>query len=357
MSDTRCNYISIAQGIGITLVVLGHSLPEATANPGWLVWLKSCIYSFHMPLFMFVSGYLFYLTSVGKPPFSARGYLRFIGQKGRRLLVPYLFMMTMGHLAKAMAARYSLRPFDFSWQFYGHGLLYPRQGAIGMGWFLLTLFLIFLYAPLLKYILEKGHRLLSAAILAILALAYVYTWSGGIQILSFTDVVDYTFFFFLGAVVSRFGWERSDYFSSAGLLLGSLLLLVLAQGLSSPASPRWGQLLTAVDGIVCLWSLAHFLAQAEIYPLRGIYGYSYQIFLLSWFVQNPIRVLYQANVIGYYLAFGAMLAGGLWLPVMIAKLVERKVRPPWRWGLGYLLGLSSGDKVKKFPVCTSAIVK
>ncbi|MCU6733087.1 acyltransferase family protein [Diplocloster agilis] len=50
-TNNNIQFISIAKGIGILLVVLGH----CTA---W-IYLKRSIYLFHMPLFFFISGYLF----------------------------------------------------------------------------------------------------------------------------------------------------------------------------------------------------------------------------------------------------------------------------------------------------------
>lgn len=45
----RLSYVDIAKGIGISLVVLGHTQFHL---------LRNIIYSFHMPLFFFISGYL-----------------------------------------------------------------------------------------------------------------------------------------------------------------------------------------------------------------------------------------------------------------------------------------------------------
>lgn len=48
----RIEYIDIAKGIGIILMVLGHSLGEDSS-------LRAFIYLFHMPLFFFISGVVF----------------------------------------------------------------------------------------------------------------------------------------------------------------------------------------------------------------------------------------------------------------------------------------------------------
>ena len=51
MSESkRLEYIDIAKGMGIILVVAGHLLPEGN-------YLRDIIYSFHMPLFFFLSGF------------------------------------------------------------------------------------------------------------------------------------------------------------------------------------------------------------------------------------------------------------------------------------------------------------
>ena len=55
----RVDEIDIAKGLGILLVIVGHLLPEDS-------WMRQIIYSFHMPLFMFISGGLFYYTKIRK---------------------------------------------------------------------------------------------------------------------------------------------------------------------------------------------------------------------------------------------------------------------------------------------------
>ncbi len=52
MKSNRIGYIDVAKGVAILLVVIGHvsNLPTP---------IKSSIYSFHMSLFFFLSGYFF----------------------------------------------------------------------------------------------------------------------------------------------------------------------------------------------------------------------------------------------------------------------------------------------------------
>lgn len=49
--------LDIAKAICIILVVMGHYVPDN--SPAWYVLVHDVIYTFHMPLFMFVSGYVY----------------------------------------------------------------------------------------------------------------------------------------------------------------------------------------------------------------------------------------------------------------------------------------------------------
>lgn len=107
----RITYIDIAKGIGILCVVLGH------VN----LWdkLDMLIHGFHMPLFFFLSGYLFKATD-GKS---------FIIKKARTLLWPYLLFYLLNIV---------LSP-------------YVKGMPIGGGtWFLLALF----YAEIIYYVVK-----------------------------------------------------------------------------------------------------------------------------------------------------------------------------------------------------------
>lgn len=83
MIKKRVVFLDVAKAIGIFLVVLGHANP-----PSGVVKL---IYAFHMPLFFFISGYLF---SFDKNP-AAGGFIK---KKATQLLVPYVFLNIISYL-------------------------------------------------------------------------------------------------------------------------------------------------------------------------------------------------------------------------------------------------------------------
>ncbi len=78
----RFVWIDIARAICIVLVVIGHYIPESA--PRWYGEMRSVIYSFHMPLFMFASGFVYIATK------RENGYGHFLWRKVKRLMIPYL---------------------------------------------------------------------------------------------------------------------------------------------------------------------------------------------------------------------------------------------------------------------------
>ena len=71
----RVDYLDYSKGIAIILVVLGHICSEGN--------IKTYIYSFHMPLFFIISGYLFNYSNV-------KSFKEFINKKIKAYLIPYV---------------------------------------------------------------------------------------------------------------------------------------------------------------------------------------------------------------------------------------------------------------------------
>lgn len=82
MKTDRIVSLDIAKAICIILVVVGHYIPDN--SPEWYKLIHDVIYTFHMPLFMFASGYVYIATK------KDIGYGDFIVKKIKRLMVPYL---------------------------------------------------------------------------------------------------------------------------------------------------------------------------------------------------------------------------------------------------------------------------
>lgn len=75
-------FIAYLQVIGIILVVLGHSFHEyPDGNMGRSLLMYRMMYSFRMPLFMFVSGFLMVYTTKLRTPINNPGIADLQNQK------------------------------------------------------------------------------------------------------------------------------------------------------------------------------------------------------------------------------------------------------------------------------------
>ena len=116
------------KGFGILLVILGHalqsSLPQFDENFAFRL-----IYSFHMPLFFFISGYIFQFTLAGKP----LAPIPFLLKKARALALPCLSWYLIFGVWRGIPSGMSLS--DYARRFF----VAPAFGF----WFLWVLFLCF----------------------------------------------------------------------------------------------------------------------------------------------------------------------------------------------------------------------
>lgn len=152
MKNVRLQYVDVAKGIGILLVVIGHMFPVHS--------IVASIYSFHMPLFFILSGFFLNSESSVKSMF-VRGC--------KMLIIPYAFTATMTFLLSLIIDREnSLNTF------WGIFLVDCKIGtfavnSIGAIWFLICLFISRIIALVA---LKKTNGVLVVFTLAVILLFY-----------------------------------------------------------------------------------------------------------------------------------------------------------------------------------------
>lgn len=129
MGSKRLDWIDIAKGIAIILVIVGHTVPNPSP-------LRHAIFSFHMPVFFILAGYTF----------RPKPWRELLSDSVSRLLVPYVvlalawqvptFLMSGAPLTSGTLVA-GLKTLVFA-----SGVDVPGFGvtAVGMAWFLAALF-------------------------------------------------------------------------------------------------------------------------------------------------------------------------------------------------------------------------
>lgn len=167
MTKKRIDWIDIAKGIAIILMIIGHTklLPKS---------LISLIFSFHMPLFIVLSGVTF------KIPNNKENIKINIKKYVKRLLIPYIITVFICFFIHIIQTN-NLFNFKFlikdavKWFLWGNGCAYTFFGhnfeGIGPAWFLITLFfskILFDYINL--YLKDKNNKMVVFSFLLLLGL-------------------------------------------------------------------------------------------------------------------------------------------------------------------------------------------
>lgn len=147
MNEKYYEEFDILKGFGIIFVFLGHSFIlkgiDLTKYSLWNKYIHDTIYSFHMPLFFFVAGFL-----------SNKNYdtKKFYISKMKRLVIPYIFINIVDCIIRKIFSslvntdRITIKEI----------LLYGGKTT----WFIYTLFWLFMLFPVIdKYIYQRKNTI------------------------------------------------------------------------------------------------------------------------------------------------------------------------------------------------------
>lgn len=214
----RIEWIDIWKGIGIVTVVVGHIVQ---------VPLKNYIYWFHMPLFFFISGYLFRPNN---------DYYNFFRNKSKSFLVPYLTFLILLTIPEYLLYYFQATDSSIFSKLAKMTVYKIAGGAYIYGWFDVFWFItcLFFTQQLYNFIYcqfqgDKKHRLIFfSIIIATYFLAMIDSYlfpqknlPWGLNIMLFALP-----FYFLGHFVAQ-----SSFFNKINFQVLILVLIVFTLGI------------------------------------------------------------------------------------------------------------------------------
>ncbi len=325
VNTARNVWVDYAKAIGIILVVYGH-VARGVFNAGLIndrdlyKLVDSVIYSFHMPLFFFLSG-IFFLASLAK-----RDSISFLLGKVDTIFYPYVvWSLLQGGVAIVLSHYLNTHTslsevLSFAWL--------PRAQF----WFLYVLFFVFAFA-LLVY--RRSDYRWSIVVFAGSICLYLF---GGLLPGSYIIfMLSHNFVYFAAGVVAAFLLQKFAGCSLMGLILFASLF-VLSQWIFQVGGEFYFEaengavkLLLGLIGIGLVVFFAQWLAQYNLPWLAYLGRHSMTIYLVHILAGSGCRVILQYGLgvtnTTIQLLLGTL--GGLLLPLLFYLGCNR-------FGLGWL---------------------
>ena len=323
MNKNKINWILILQAWAMLWVVIGHS--RVGTEPGWPQYANALYYfasSFHMPLFIFVSGYLFYITRINKK----WPYWRMIKEKLERLGIPFVVFTAAALVLKSIFSSEMERPVTLNLSNFLHGFLYPADSPMAEMWFIATLFWMFLLYPLWQILCSKAiYSIVGMTVLILIGtIGKIPT-----ELFCLNRASYMAMYFFCGVCFARF--KLTSYIFDIKKCVCSLVVCVT---LYSIAAYFDNIVFTSYIGIMMSLALSIILDKLYAHIFSSYRNYTYQIFLLGIFGQVFVNILYRHSQCPFIIGYLIAIIIGLYMPVVVAKIIEKVNWKPLKMSIG-----------------------
>jgi len=322
--NARIEWLAVLQGFSMLLVVLGHvTLTGTFQDPRHPVAaaMERVIYSFHMPLFIFISGWLFYLTCI-KRNTTYKGMLT---KKLSRLGIPFLFFTVITLLIKLAMSSLVRRPVDMT-EVINTFVLFSSNPLEEM-WFITVLLILMAMYPAYRWLLNHD-----ATIWGFCAALIIYiVLPTDIKVFRLSAVARMAPYFIAGILCCRHG--LIEKYASKWWMAAAALALFITVNVAQAADPYLPEkairLTQATAGIALSVSLCAFITALRPTTFSSFSAYTFQIFLLGIFFQMAIRIIYgktgHLTEAAYPILFVASIIVGTYAPVIISKIIQKRL--------------------------------
>lgn len=268
------NNITFIRAMAMILVVLGHSFAPFLENG--VYWktlgvvgtlnaadiIRGIVYSFHMPLFMSVSGYLFYYEienslQICRNKERIKSIITFTYKKIWRLVVPFILVMYLWRKPLAYLLGTESKPDSLK-----SAIIFHTTGPL---WYLYVLFAIFILEKIIMWFIWSNENHIKISLICMAAFAYLgYFMSGVVH-----HVLIYNFYFLIGITIHK-------YFEKIKKVSNAIVILLLAVSILLTSALLWGtntdiavidillQMVIAIIDIIIIYRLTVHLRHKDI---------------------------------------------------------------------------------------------
>jgi fucose 4-O-acetylase-like acetyltransferase len=321
----RRSDLDLAKGLGILLVVIGHLVARSSPRDNeWYVVLKHALYHFHMPFFMYLSGYVVFLTGAARIPRSK--WPELATRRMSRLLLPFVLFGLFILLGKLVASHFiqvDNLPGSFAQGL--RGLVWDTDSSPAESvWYLVVLFALTILVPPILWVLRGRATLLLVLALVLYVLPVPH-------VMYLDRIARFMSFFAMGGLASDAGKSWLDlidrYFALALVaLLAALWLFLTVFPALPPDVPLFvcGALsMPALHGLV----RHRFFSSSSLLLTFG--AYSFVIYLLNTpfigLAKGAMLKVLPWDGVNFLLYALVLTAAGMFLPILLRRYVLIRV--------------------------------
>lgn len=309
----RNETVDCLKGYACILVVFGHvilGIRNAGVNvPCYSIFLEKFIWSFHMALFFFLSGYVYKITGEWK---SKKSRMKFIVYKAINLGIPY-FVFSAIYISIN-----SLVPGANHGKDINQILLLWKQ-PVAQYWFLYALFILFFTWTILSSVM-KNWQILTVLYICGYIVDYIKIDIG---------VLHYgfscAFAFGLGTVTKELIAEKWKVSAKIGIIGTHLIFGVMSIYLGISGKPIIDdieELIGIVSSIALISLLCNIKGVNKF--LLSVNRYSFPIYLLHTIFTAAVRIaLLRLGVKNYFVHVSLAMLFGMLIPIIVASISER----------------------------------
>ena len=314
------------------MVILGHSFPLASPYPCEVANCVRFLYLFHMPLFVWCSGFLFAHTMQS----HRLSLAHYMGKRAVKLLVPYFVISLFGLIPKIVASSVLNDTLNMDAISLIRAFLVPREGVWGHFWFLPMIFLM----GTLGFLLDKFSKTTRAWVMVVLiSFALSFFRYDVLQWFAVNDVLQY-FMFYAGGVLCCRLTKSIDLCHWTYIVSAILLSIALFFMITSNAG-----LIHARNTLIATFMIFAMVQWCKKIDCRinvdrnSLIAQTYQIFILSWPCQLVAGIAAERIIHLSWMAFIPLVfAIGVVAPMVILKLIYRLEEKTQTKYISFVLG-------------------
>ena len=274
--NNRLEFIDIARGIGIILMVIGHTIDEG--------WKRSFIFSFHMPLFIMCSGHFFNKNEKIKTT---------IKKVILKLFLPYILCSFIVSLILCMKGQYSFGEGIIRWlkqilvsRTFSGRFDFSKIDALGVLWFFPLLGLIRIIFTTSYKLCKSENINLSVIIVLLTYIGYLLGINKYWLPFSFDVVLASIIFYYVGYLIKEYQIIDKIEKNYLNLLIIATIWVIGIKynwiELATRSFPNglWSYI-TAIAGVITIFEISKFISKYSKF-LKEI---------LSWYGRNSMYIL------------------------------------------------------------------